>query len=426
MKKKLAKTKCTVKLRKSEYHNEWYLILESYPVFNNGTGKPQRIIEALNRTITTPIWDKTRTARTSGDGTKTYKPKRDANGIILCKSTIDQEACIYADGVRSIRQKEYDNSDLYTEKEAELAVQNQRQQTDFIEYFLKISKDRHRNNSQSIIVNWNRVGELLKLFTNNQPLPFSQITLSKAEEIRRFMLSAPCGGNKKGTVSHNTAATYFSIFKAGLKQAFIDGYLIVDISAKIKGIQELESRREHLTVEELSRLASTPCDHPILKRAALFSALTGLRHCDIQKLRWKEIQIEGDSFRINFTQQKTKGVEYMPISEQAYQLCGEPGKPDKLVFEDLPDPSWISRPLDRWIKAAGITRKITFHSFRHTFATLQLTNGTDIYTVSKMLGHTNVKTTQIYAKVVDEKKQHAANAIKLDLNLDIKDNNVNK
>ncbi len=417
MKKKLAKTKCTVKLRKSEYHNEWYLILESYPVFN-GTDKPQRIIEALNRTITSPVWDKTRTARTSADGSKTFKPKRDVNGIIQCKSTIDQEACVFADGVRSIRQKEYDNADLYTEKEAELAVQNQRQQIDFIEYFSKVSKDRHRNSSQSIIINWNRVAELLKLFTNSQPLPFSQVTLSKAEEFRRFMLTAPCGGNKKGTVSHNTAATYYSIFKAGLKQAFIDGYLTVDISAKIKGIQDQESRREHLSVEELNILAETPCDRPILKRAALFSALTGVRHCDIQKLKWKEIQVVGEQVRLNFTQQKTKGVEYMPISEQAYQLCGEPGKPEQLVFEDLPDPSWISGPLKRWIKSAGITRNITFHCFRHTYATLQLAGGTDIYTVSKMLGHTNVKTTQIYAKVVDEKKQKATKAIKINIKND--------
>jgi len=418
MKKKLAKTKCTVKLRKSEYHNEWYLILESYPVFKNGTDKPQRVIEALNRTITTPVWDKTRTTRASVDGAKTFKPKRDVNGIIQCKSTIDQEACVFADGVRSIRQKEYDNADLYTEKEAELAVQNQRQQIDFIEYFLKVSKDRHRNSSQSIIVNWNRVGELLKLFTNNQSLPFSQINLSKAEEVRRFMLTAPCGGNKKGTVSHNTAATYYSIFKAGLKQAFIDGYLTVDISAKIKGIQDQESRREHLSVEELNILAETPCDRPILKRAALFSALTGVRHCDIQKLKWKEIQVVGEQVRLNFTQQKTKGVEYMPISEQAYELCGEPGKPEQLVFEDLPDPSWISGPLKRWIKSAGITRNITFHCFRHTYATLQLAGGTDIYTVSKMLGHTNVKTTQIYAKVVDEKKQKATKAIKINIKND--------
>ena len=413
MKKKLAKTKCTVKLRKSEYHNEWYLILESYPVFKNGTDKPQRIIEALNRIITTPVWDKTRTTRASIDGVKTFKPKRDVNGIIQCKNNIDQEACLFADGVRNLRQKEYDNADLYTEKEAELAVQNQRLQIDFIDYFLKVSKERHRNSSQSIIVNWNRVGELLKQFTESKPLLFSQINLSKAEEIRRFMLTAPCGGNKKGTVSHNTAATYFSIFKAGLKQAFIDGYLTVDISAKVKGIQDQESRREHLSVDELNILVETSCDRPILKRAALFSALTGVRHCDIQKLKWKEIQVDGEQIRLNFTQQKTKGVEYMPISKQAYQLCGEPGKSEQFVFEDLPDPSWISGPLKRWIKSAGITRNITFHCFRHTYATLQLAGGTDIYTVSKMLGHTNVKTTQIYGKVVDEKKQKATKAIKI-------------
>jgi integrase len=177
----------------------------------------------------------------------------------------------------------------------------------------------------------------------------------------------------------------------------------------------MQTRREFLTVEELNTLAATPCEQDTMKRAALFSALTGLRHCDIQKMRWKEIQIDGDQARLNFTQQKTKGVEYMPISLQALELCGEPRKPEQLVFEDLPDPSWISRPLKKWLETAGITKKITFHCFRHTFATLQLTNSTDIYTVSKMLGHTNVKTTQIYAKVVDEKKEKAAHAIKLNI-----------
>ena len=217
-------------------------------------------------------------------------------------------------------------------------------------------------------------------------------------------------------MSQNTAASYFSIFKAALKQAFVDGFLTTDLSAKVKSIPGKESRREHLTVEELNTLAATECDRPVLKRASLFSALTGLRHCDIQKLRWSEIQKDGDSYRLNFTQKKTKGVEYMPISEQAYLLCGEPKEPENYVFEDLPDPSWISKPLDRWLKAAGITRHITFHCFRHTYATLQLAGGTDIYTVSKMLGHTNVRTTQIYAKVVDEKKTRATEVIKIEFN----------
>lgn len=419
MKKPLSNTKVTVKLRKSEYHNEWYLIIESYPVFKPGSKKASRVIEATNRTITTPIWDKSRTARTT-ETSKTFKPKRDVNGIIMCKSEIDQEACIYADNVRKLRQREYDNAALYTDTEAEQAEQNERSQCNFIEYFKKTSEKRHKKSSQSIIVNWNRVYELLKIYAEGDTILFAEINIRLIEDFRQFLLTAPCGGNKKGTVSQNTAATYFSIFKAALKQAFIDGYLTTDLSAKVKGIQEEESRREHLTVEELNKLAETPCDKPIMKRAALFSALTGLRHCDIQKLRWGEIQQEGNSYRLNFTQQKTKGVEYMPISEQAYLLCGERQEPERLVFEDLPDPSWISSPLKRWIEAAGITRHITFHCFRHTYATLQLAGGTDIYTVSKMLGHTNVRTTQIYAKVVNKKKEKATKVIKIK-NLDIKE-----
>lgn len=419
MRKPITKTKVSVKLRKSEYANEWYLYLEAYPVFLPGKKDVQRVREYLNRVITTPIWDKSHTARTT-ENSKTFKPKRDVNGIIQCKSENDQESCIYADSLRKIRQREYDNAALYTDTEAEQAEQNERSRSNFIEYFNKITTEKHKNASESIIVNWNRVGVLLTLFANSDTLLFSQINLKLIEEFRNWILTAPQGGNKSGTVSQNTAATYFSIFKAALKQAFIDGYLTVDLSAKVKKISGQESRREHLTEDELNTLAATDCDRPVMKRAALFSALTGLRHCDIQKLRWSEIQKDGDNYRLNFTQQKTKGVEYMPISEQAYLLCGEPQAPERLVFEDLPDPAWISKPLERWVKAAGITRKITFHCFRHTFATLQLAGGTDIYTVSKMLGHTNVKTTQIYAKVVDEKKEKAAAVIKID-NLKIKE-----
>ncbi len=160
-------------------------------------------------------------------------------------------------------------------------------------------------------------------------------------------------------------------------------------------------------------MAQTDCDNDVLKRASLFSALTGLRHSDIQKMKWKEVIEDNDKIELHFTQKKTKGVEYKPISKQALKLCGERRNLEDLVFENLPDPSWISRPLKKWIAKAGIHKNITFHCFRHTFATLQLANGTDIYTVSKMLGHTNVNTTQIYAKVIDENKIKAAEVIKL-------------
>lgn len=366
MKKSLSHTRVSVKLRKAEFRKEWYLYIESYPVVSKEGGKPQRVREYVNRTITTPIWDKNRTARTAADGTVTYKPKRDVNGVILCKSKLDQESCIYADKVRAIRQKEYDTAGLYSEQEASLKEQKEKSQCDFITYFKDIIDVRHKNSSDSIVINWNRVYALMLIFTDNQPMFFANINTKLIEDFKQFLQEAPQGGNKKGTISQNTAATYFAIFKAGLKQAFVDGYFVSDIAAKVKGIKEKEARREHLTIEELNKLATTPCDNLTIKHAALFSALTGLRHCDIMKMTWKELTKEGSHYRINFDQKKTKGVEYMPISEQAYKLCGTPGHPDQLVFEGLPAPSWISKPLARWIEASGITKHITFHMRSHS------------------------------------------------------------
>ena len=101
---------------------------------------------------------------------------------------------------------------------------------------------------------WLRVHELLKIFANNQPLLFGSINLQMIEKVRQYLLVAPKGAGKKGTISKNTASSYFGIFKTTLKQAFVDGYFTVDIAAKIKGIQGQESRREHLPLEELNQL----------------------------------------------------------------------------------------------------------------------------------------------------------------------------
>ena len=72
----------------------------------------------------------------------------------------------------------------------------------------------------------------------------------------------------------------------------------------------------------------------------------------------------------------------------------------------------INENLQSWAEAAGITtKKVTFHTSRHTFATMLLTLGADIYTISKLLGHTSVKTTQIYAKIIDQKKDDAVSLV---------------
>ena len=414
MRKPLLHTKVTVKLRKSEYREEWYLVVESYPIRKPDGGKPGRIIESVNRIITTPIWDTTAITGIDADGNYKFKPKRDTNGIILCTSRLDREACIYADKVRALRQQEYDTAVVYSDREQEMIAQNERMEQDFIAYFNSIIYKVHPNSSNSIIVNWTRVGKLLSIFSEGKPIPFRKINVKLLEDLKLFMLTAPQGGNKKGTLSQNSAATYFSIVKAGLHRAFIDEYLTVDIAAKVKGIPELKVKRETLTLEEAELLAQTPCENEVLKRAFFFAILTGIRLCDIHELTWGEIQKTSTGWRVDFTQRKTHVVDYLPINEQAYSLCGERREPNQRVFEGLTGSSWISRPLKKWIEASGIKKHITFHCSRHTFATLQLERDTDIYTIKGMLGHTNVKTTQIYAHIVDKSKRNAADVIHIE------------
>ena len=151
----------------------------------------------------------------------------------------------------------------------------------------------------------------------------------------------------------------------------------------------------------------------MLKQAFLFSSLTGLRWSDVKQISWDDIHhTEDDGYSIHYTQQKTKKVEVLPVSKSAIDILPEKtasnqGEP---IFKDLKYHGWMNKLLQNWIDDAGIKKKITFHCSRHTYGTIML-SFTDIYTVSKLLGHKHLKTTEIYAKIVDEKKIEAASKL---------------
>ena len=210
----------------------------------------------------------------------------------------------------------------------------------------------------------------------------------------------------------NTAAAYFSAFKLTLRQAYQERIIREDVADLLGNIPKRDTRKEFLTLDEVKQLAATPCQHEVLKRVALFSCLTGLRISDILKLRWEEIERASDGgWWMRICTEKTETEATLPISDEALELCGEV-QGEGVVFVGLRR-CMIQHPLHAWIKAAGIRKHITFHCFRHTFATLQIALGTDIYTVSKMLTHKSVKPTQIYADLVNSKKRESANRISL-------------
>ncbi|MBW6491302.1 MAG: site-specific integrase [Lentimicrobium sp.] len=215
------------------------------------------------------------------------------------------------------------------------------------------------------------------------------------------------------TLTKNSAANYFIVFRAILHQAFKDRLLADDIRARHENIKKTETHREYLTIDELRNLALTDCKNEILKRAFIFSALTGLRYSDVESLSWKEIRTEAGQTYIYKQIKKSKRNERMPINDDAVKYMGDRRRDEAKVFDGLEYSYHMNNDLRLWAANAGISRHITFHSARHTFATLQITLGTDIYTVSKMLGHRDMTTTQIYAKLIDQKKIEAVNRIKL-------------
>jgi len=317
----------------------------------------------------------------------------------------NKETLHLAENIRAKRQIEIQAGDygfLNTKLKAE---------TDFVQYFKQIVETKTGGNKHG----WQAAYNYFDMFTGGK-LPLSNLNENLCNDFRDYLLTAKRQRSIQSKhITQSSARSYYNKFKAALKQAYKKGLIENDLSTRIDGISEPEVQREYLSMEQLQMLVKTPCSIPLLKNAALFSVLTGLRFSDIAKLVWSEVQhTESEGYFLQFRQKKTKGVEVLPISEQAFILLGDRKEPTEQVFKGLIYSSYLNVHLKQWVLRAGITKDITFHCFRHTFATLQLSKGTDIYTVSKMLGHRELKTTQIYAKIINQTKREAADKIKLD------------
>ena len=187
---------------------------------------------------------------------------------------------------------------------------------------------------------------------------------------------------------------------------------IMKLSAQDK-VKAPESQREFLTIEEVQKLEATDSPYPHIKQAFLFACYTGLRCSDVRFITWGKIVKDGEKYRLHTVMFKTKRPFYIPLSKKAMQWMPERGdKTDEdLVFENIPVQVNTELYLQPWLDKAGITKHITFHCSRHTFGTMMLTLGADIYTTSKLLGHTKVEVTQIYAKIINKKKDDAVSLI---------------
>lgn len=222
------------------------------------------------------------------------------------------------------------------------------------------------------------------------------------------------GEHKEKPIAASTARLYFNTFVTALNEAVRDGVIDKNPTAQLKKEEKKPLKRSgndrgYLEIEEVRKLVETPCNDEQIKRAFLFACFCGLRLSDIKDLKWQDIKFDADGGAVvSKVQVKTRQSIDVPLSANALKWLPDRGKAKEAVFS-LPTHFTINRSVKKWAKDAQIEKNVTFHLSRHTFATTLLTSGADIYTTSKLLGHQNLRTTQIYAEVVSKKKVEAVN-----------------
>lgn len=242
------------------------------------------------------------------------------------------------------------------------------------------------------------------------------LTKEFCEGFKEYLLSGEATLQKNKTLSNNGAAQVWTNFLIVLHMAAKEKLIDDDLVNSLERIALEPTHVEYLTLEELHLLANTKCDNESVRRAGLFSCLSGLRISDIEQLTWDNvIRATDGGYSLRLKTQKTGTLATIPVSEEAISLLGE--RKEGPIFGKFRRCS-LSKWVKDWVSAAGISKKITFHCFRHTYATILASSGVSIYTVSKLLTHAKVSTTQIYADIVDEDKRKASAIIRLGLNKD--------
>jgi integrase/recombinase XerD len=312
----------------------------------------------------------------------------------------NKETLALAESIKSKRELEIKNGLYGFSNEFKL-------NTNLIDYFKNLTEKRLQSTGN--YGNWDSTLKYLIKFAGTQ-VSFKEVDKTFCENFRDYLKDTARKASGQ-PLSSSSVSSYFNKFRACLKEAVRKKIISTNPADDVTNPKSIHSPREYLTLNELKAIVKAECRYEVLKRAFIFSCLTGLRWSDINKLKWSEVQNTGNGWRITFNQQKTGGLEYLDISDQARGYLGEVGNRDSKVFEGLKYSSYMNVELSKWMMRAGITKDITFHCGRHTMAVLLLTLGTDIFTVSKLLGHSELKTTQVYAKIIDEKKREAVNKI---------------
>ena len=212
-------------------------------------------------------------------------------------------------------------------------------------------------------------------------------------------------GEENRKLAHNTICCRIRNLHSALNFAVREKLIAFNpcLDAETR-VDEQECKKTYLNVEEVKRLIDTPCSSEILKRAFLFSVFSGLRLGDVRNLTWRHLVKDGNNWRIEIRMQKTKEMLYLPLNMMARKWIKAPEKYslDDKIFKGLGVS--FREPMSAWMKDANITKKVGYHTSRHSFAVLALDAGVDLYTCSSLMGHASIENTQVYADIMTGKK----------------------
>lgn len=211
---------------------------------------------------------------------------------------------------------------------------------------------------------------------------------------------------------HLHQSTLVRMLNAAVKEGVMDRNPFYALG-RHERIAKQQAERDYLTKEELLALIEAPTTNETTKRAFLFCCFTGLRYSDVSVLTWRNIKQVNEGLVVSIqSMQKTGKQVAIPLNQSALKWLPDRNgcKPGQKVF-DMTCLSACDRCLKNMAAAAGIEKNVSFHTARHSMATLSLAAGGDLYTVGKLLGHTNINSTQVYADVVMETKIEAVNRI---------------
>lgn len=312
------------------------------------------------------------------------------------KATLNKAEKIRKQRQKEINQSKIDVVETQTDTDKMLL-------SEWIAKFTEIQKARGIRSTQDLT----RIARYIRLYGKDIPL----VDVDKAYclgfiDYLRSEYTMPNGEHLSSKSCFNILGNFSTAMNVAIQEGYISVNPVTLIPSSDK-FKPLEHIREYLTIEEVQKLINTPCEHPEVKQAFLFACNCGLRYGDIESLTWNDINKDGEHWTVATKISKTQRIVHIPLPLQAIKWMPKKSPNSDKVFPTLRYDN-VQKYIPIWAERAGITNKtVTFYVSRHTYATMLLTLGADLYTVSKLLGHTSIRHTQRYAKIVNKKKDDA-------------------